>query len=181
MTFQASITDVKDFRVSSHQIPAHDRIPNTSIQRKPLLIYHAVFRSDTSASAIEAHLSTVGAVDPQWRYPMYRKSHFHSTTHEVLCIASGQATLCFGHEDNPNRVVARVEAGDAIVVPAGVAHRSLEDFDGDFMMVGSYPKGRNWDMCYGQDGEEEQVKGIAGLGWFERDPIYGDAGPVLEA
>lgn len=73
-----------------------------------------------------------------------------------------------------------VRKGDVMVVPAGVSHRLLEDIDGGFQMVGSYPKGSNWDMCYGKEGEEAQVNGIASLGWFEKDPIYGEIRPVLE-
>ena len=73
-----------------------------------------------------------------------------------------------------------VESGDVIVVPAGVGHRLLEDVDGGFVMVGAYPVGRDWDMCYGKEGEEGKVEGIGRLGWFERDPIYGDEGPVLD-
>lgn len=38
---------------------------------------------------------------------------------------------------NPGRVLVSVGAGDVIVVPAGVAHRLLEDVNGDFGMVGS--------------------------------------------
>lgn len=110
---------------------------------------------------------------------MYSTSHFHSNTHEVLSIAFGKAKLCFGGEDNPKRVEPVMEQGDVIVVPAGVAHRLLEDMDGGFTMVGSYPKGRSWDMCYGKEEEDEKVKGIEHLGWFDRDPIYGDAGPAL--
>ncbi|KAL8837227.1 MAG: hypothetical protein Q9170_002600 [Blastenia crenularia] len=176
---KAPLTALKDLRVSSHQIPALDRIPNTSIQKKPLLIYHSAFHSGTSASTIEAHLSTVGVVDPQWRYTMYPTSHFHSNTHEVLSIASGKAKLCFGGDDNPKRVEPTVEQGDVIVVPAGVSHRLLDDIDGGFTMVGSYPKGKSWDMCYGKEGEEEKVKDIEHLGWFQRDPIYGHEGPTL--
>jgi len=110
---------------------------------------------------------------------MYSTSHFHSTTHEVLSISSGSAKLCFGGEDNPGRIEPVVETGDVIVVPAGVAHRLLED-RGAFQMVGSYPVGKDWDMCYGAQGEEEKVKGIDRLGWFEKDPVYADEGPVLE-
>ena len=66
------------------------------------------------------------------------------------------------------------------MVPAGVGHRLLEDLNGGFEMVGSYPKGKNWDMCYGKEEEEEKVKGISRLGWFTKDPIYEDSGPVLE-
>ena len=161
-------------------IPAYNLVPNTSIQHRPLLIYHAAFPSPTNASAIEFHLQSIGVVDPAWRYTMYSTSHFHSTSHEVLCIASGKARLCFGHEGNPKHVEPVVEKGDVIVVPAGVAHRLLEDMVGGFQMVGSYPKGRSWDMCYGKPGEEEQVNGIKKLGWFERDPVYGEKGPAID-
>ena len=47
-------------------------------------------------------------------------------------------------------------------------------------MVGSYPKGKSWDMCYGKKGEEKKVKEIEKLGWWKRDPVFGDQGPVLE-
>ena len=111
---------------------------------------------------------------------MYSTSHFHSTSHEVLAGSRGRAKLCFGHEENPERVEPLVEKGDVMVVPAGVAHRLLEDLEGGFEMVGSYPKGASWDMCYGREGEEKKVWGVKGLGWFERDPVYGDEGPVLD-
>ena len=176
---KAPLKALKDVRVSSHQIPAFDLIPNTSIQKKPLLVYHSAFHSSVSASTIESHLSAVGVVTPQWRYTMYSQSHFHSTAHEVLCVTSGKASLCFGGEENPKRVENVLEKGDVMVVPAGVAHRLLKDIDGGFNMVGSYPTGKSWDMCYGREGEEEKVKGIGSLGWFDRDPIYGDEGPCL--
>lgn len=112
---------------------------------------------------------------------MYSTSHFHSTTHEVLCISRGKAKLCFGHEQNEKRVETVVEKGDVIVVPAGTAHRLLEDIEGGFEMVGSYPKGKNWDMCYGREDEKEKVEKIADSGWFSKDPVYGDEGPTLDA
>ena len=178
--FKAPLTPLKDLQVSSFQIPAFDRLPNTSIQQKPLLLYHSAFHPGTSSSTIEGHLSTIGVVTPQWRYTMYSYSHFHSTVHEVLCVSSGEAKLCFGGEDNPKRVEPVVERGDVMIVPAVAAHRLLEDLEGGFTMVGSYPTGKDWDMCYGRAGEEQKVKGIGGLGWFERDPLYGDDGPILE-
>jgi uncharacterized protein YjlB len=110
---------------------------------------------------------------------MYSTSHFHSTCHEVLAIVNGQARLCFGHEDNPIHVEETVTKGDVVVVPAGVAHRLLEDVKGGFEMIGSYPKGLSWDMCYGNKGEEAKVRGIEHVKWFERDPIYGEQGPAM--
>ena len=72
-----------------------------------------------------------------------------------------------------------MQKGDVIVVPAGVGHRLLDDLQGGFEMVGSYPKGQQWDMCYGRTGEEKKIEAIKSLGWFDRDPIYGDEGPAL--
>lgn len=110
---------------------------------------------------------------------MYSTSHFHSTSHEVLCVSHGRAKLCFGGEDNPNRVEPVVGSGDVLILPAGLSHRLLEDVEGGFEMVGSYPVGFNWDMCYGKKGEEKKVEDIKKLDWFTRDPIYGDEGPSL--
>lgn len=110
---------------------------------------------------------------------MYATTHYHSTTHEVLCIYSGRAKLLFGGEDNPGKVEAVVQAGDVVIVPAGVAHRLLEDVEGEFMMVGGYPEGCEWDMCYGVEGEEAKARKVGGVKWFERDPLYAGDGPVL--
>ncbi|KAF1809456.1 RmlC-like cupin [Eremomyces bilateralis CBS 781.70] len=108
---------------------------------------------------------------------MYSQSHFHTTADEVLCVSSGSAELCFGGEDNTGRVETTVEKGDVMIVPAGVLHRLMAD-KGGFQMVGSYPKGCDWDMCYGKKGEEEKIQKIKDLPWFSKDPIYGDDGPV---
>ncbi|KAK5116524.1 hypothetical protein LTR85_009149 [Meristemomyces frigidus] len=175
----SKLTPLKDLKVLKHQIPAHGLIPNTSTQGKPLLIYRSAFPSGTGASQIEKHLASVGVVTPQWRYTMYSTSHFHSTSHEVLAVASGRAKLCFGHEDNPKRVQETLAGGDVIVVPAGVAHRLLEDLEGGFEMVGCYPTGSSWDMCYGKSGEESKIEKIKDLPWFRKDPVYGDEGPAL--
>ncbi|KAL0941378.1 uncharacterized protein CTRU02_204141 [Colletotrichum truncatum] len=178
MGSKISLAPLSSLSVSKHLIPAHGLLPNTSIQNKPLMIYHSAFRSP-SASSIESHLSYIDVVEPQWRYTMYSTSHFHSTSHEVLCISNGRAKLCFGGEDNEGRVEPLVEKGDVVVVPAGVAHRLLEDIEGNFEMVGSYPKGCHWDMCYGKKGEESKVESISKLGWFTKDPVYGENGPAV--
>jgi len=173
-----TLTPFSALRLSTHYIPSYSRIPNTTPHSHPLYIYHSAFPPSTSPQAIETHLRS-NKLSPQWRYTMYSTSHFHSTTHEVLCVFSGRAKLLFGGEKNPGRVEAQVKAGDAIVVPAGVAHRLLEDVDGGFQMVGAYPEGCSWDMCYGSEGEGDVAEKVKGVQWLTKDPLYGAEGPVL--
>lgn len=113
---------------------------------------------------------------------MYSRSHFHSTVHELLVVTEGSAELCFGGENNPKRVETEVSRGDVMIIPAGVAHRLLKEGDGNsgFSMVGSYEKGKSWDMCYGIEGEEQKVEGIKNVMWWRKDPIYGDEGPAVQ-
>ncbi|KAF2684162.1 hypothetical protein K458DRAFT_303164 [Lentithecium fluviatile CBS 122367] len=175
-----NLTPLAHLRLTTHFIPSHAHLPNTTPHSHPLLIYHRVYPRTTHPSALESHLLT-NALTPQWRYTMYSTTHYHSTTHEVLCAYQGRATLLFGGEQNPGRVEVEVCAGDMVVVPAGVGHRLLEDRgeEGEFMMVGAYPRGCSWDMCYGKEGEEEKARRVGGVGWFELDPLYGEDGPVL--
>lgn len=73
-----------------------------------------------------------------------------------------------------------VRQGDVIVIPAGVAHRLLDETESGFQMVGSYPRDTApWDMCTGKKGEEGVKDRIKELKWFDKDPVYGDDGPVL--
>ena len=137
MSPNLTLTPRSNLRLSLHQIPAHGLIPNTSLQQRPLQVYHSVFRfpspspsPSSAAASIETHLRTIGIVTPRWRYTIYARTHFHSTTHEVLCISHGRALLCFGGEENPGRVLVEVKKGDAVLVPAGVGHRLMEDREG---------------------------------------------------
>jgi len=75
---------------------------------------------------------------------------------------------------------AEVQAGDVAVVPAGVAHKRLHS-SGDFSVVGAYPVGQTWDMCYGREGERpgtDQV--IAAVPLPYADPVHGRQGPLLQ-
>lgn len=104
---------------------------------------------------------------------MYRRHHYHSTTHEVLVIVCGSAHLCFGGPSNPEKTILEAKIGDVIIVPAGVSHALLDE-NGGFQMVGAYPPDSEpWDMCV-NEATHAQQQNIRSLGWFERDPIYGN-------
>jgi len=115
--------------------------------------------------------------DPQWRYGLYPFSHFHSNTYEILAVYSGRGLCRFGGDTNPGAVELELRAGDLAVVPPGLAHKGV-DMSRDFMAVGSYPMGLNWDTCRGETrGAEERIREARAL---ERDPVYGSEGPALE-
>ncbi|KAL4752400.1 hypothetical protein BDW72DRAFT_171160 [Aspergillus terricola var. indicus] len=133
-----------EIRVISRQIPQWERIPNTSIQSKALMTYHQAF--DASAEELSKHLDKIGEISARWISSMYPKTHFHSTSHEVLGVVSGSARLCFGGEGNPDRVEPEVSEGDLIIFPAGVGHRLLSETDEaqrPFRMVGAYPRDKS--------------------------------------
>jgi uncharacterized protein YjlB len=83
--------------------------------------------------------------------------------------------LCDEHGKN-----VEVHAGDAIVIPAGVAHHNV-GASNDFGVVGAYPCGRSWDLLRGLPGERPKADhNIAALPIPENDPIYGVEGPLRE-
>jgi uncharacterized protein YjlB len=76
-------------------------------------------------------------------------------------------------------VIFEVGAGDVVVIPAGVAHKSLEA-SRDFCAVGAYPVGQQWDSCTGGPGERPQADvDIAGVPLPQADPVYGPQGPLM--
>lgn len=112
-------------------------LPNS---RLPLLIHRSGI-PDGGEAAVRDCFRAHGWYN-NWRYPgIYTYGHFHSTTHECLGVAAGWMEVeLFGQ----GGVRRRVEAGDVIVLPAGVSHRMIGQSD-DIMMIGGYPDGRDWD------------------------------------
>ena len=108
---------------------------------------------------------------------MYSFAHYHSTTHEILGVYCGVATLRLGGEHGRN---LDVHFGDVIVIPAGVGHQKL-DASSDFAVVGAYPDGRDWDLLRGLPGERPKSDHtIASLPIPDYDPIYGANGPLRQ-
>ena len=69
--------------------------------------------------------------------------------------------------------------GDVVVIPAGVAHKSLHASQ-DFCAVGVYPRGQRWDTCTGAPGERPRTdRNIASVPLPPADPLYGAHGPLM--
>jgi uncharacterized protein YjlB len=146
--------------------------------RLPLLLYRsAVTPVEASPEAMEQLFGGNGW-PPQWRSGVYPFHHYHSTSHETLGIARGSARLMLG---GPAGREVSVAAGDVVVVPAGVAHRRLEA-SGDFLLVGAYPPGMDWDLLKGEAGERPQAdRNIEAVPMPESDPVRGRDGGLLRA
>ncbi|TFK47407.1 cupin domain-containing protein [Heliocybe sulcata] len=173
---------LSDVKVETYHIPRHGRIPNSDPTSKPLIYYQSLFKPGASKTAIKDYVNSIKVVEPQWTYTMYPTSHFHSTSHEAIMILTGSALLLFGGEGNPGKVELEVKAGDALLIPAGVAHRQLKEIGLEvFEMMGAYPiRAEHWDMCYGLEEEGDTEGRIKRLDWFKEDPFFGQGGPAAK-
>lgn len=145
--------------------------------RLPLLFYEAALpRGEVTPEALE-QLFAENGWPPAWRASVYTFHHYHSTAHETLGIARGEARLMLG---GPEGQEVDVAAGDVIVIPAGVAHRRLSS-SADFLVVGCYPPGQDWDLLRGEPGARPKAdENIARVPLPKTDPVSGATGPLME-
>ncbi len=144
----------------------------------PLLLYREAITSDTEsrASVFERGFAQNDWRN-SWRNGVYPFAHYHSTSHEVLGVYQGAATLRLGGEHGQT---VEIRSGDMILIPAGVAHQTITA-SRDFRVVGAYPDGRQWDLLRGLPGERPKAdRVIAALPIPDYDPIYGAQGPLRQ-
>ncbi len=147
-------------------------IPNSAL---PLLVYRQAMPAD--ATEIE-RLFAAHRWPPAWRDGVHPFHHFHSTAHEALAVARGQARVLFG---GPSGRVLELRAGDVAVLPAGVGHCN-QGASADLLIVGAYPQGAQdgLDTRRGQPGEIELVRrNVAAVPVPGADPVGGDGGPLV--
>ena len=144
-------------------------VPNNAAL--PVLVYRLVVPVG-DPDAIEA---TFRQNDwrPEWRDGVYPYHHYHSTAHEALACTGGSAELMLGGEGGRQ---VRVEAGDLLVLPAGTGHCRVKASD-DFLLVGAYPQGQDWDICR-QAADAATLVRIAAVPLPGTDPIEGREGPL---
>lgn len=160
----------------SFMFPDDGSIPNHPSY--PFLFYPHAFDLQLvgdPAARIEAIITSNGW-GPCWRNGIYPFPHYHPRVHEALAIARGRAAVRFGGEHGET---FEVEAGDAVVLPAGTGHQCLEASD-DLLVVGAYPPEGTYDLCLGSRAEYERalVK-IPGVPRPLTDPFFGRTGPLL--
>jgi uncharacterized protein YjlB len=146
-------------------------IPNS---RLPMLVYRNAVAPDPAA--IE-ELFTANRWPAAWRNSVHPFQHFHSNVHEALGVARGHGKVQFG---GPGGQTLDVQAGDVVVVPAGVGHCRLEK-SADFLIVGAYPDNApSPDQHRGNPAEHGAVmRNIAAVAAPDADPVDGVRGPLM--
>lgn len=166
---------VRRVEAAAHRFEDDGAIPNNP--ELPLLVYqNALALAEREPAGPCERLFAANRWSGAWRAGIYSFPHYHSTAHEVLGICRGHARVRFGGERG---VVLTVQAGDVVAIPAGVGHQNL-GASPDLLVVGAYPDGQSWDLCYGKAGERPRV--LANIGRVPlpvADPVYGKAGPLL--
>ena len=160
--------------VRAFRFDSDGEIPNNVL---PLLVYPAAVELSGAdpAAAFERVFASNGW-GGSWRDGIFSYPHYHSTAHEVLGIARGEAKVRFG---GAGGAVLTVGPGDVVVIPAGVGHQNL-GASADLLVVGAYPGGSEVDLKRGGAAERSAVEAsIAGVPLPAADPVHGADGPLL--
>ncbi|HKZ65676.1 MAG TPA: hypothetical protein VJ111_04945 [Chitinophagaceae bacterium] len=150
------------------------KIPNS---KYPLLLYRNAFkeRGDNGAAWLEQHFLQNNWSN-SWRNGIFDFHHYHSITHEALGIYSGSALVHLGGEEGSK---VKIQAGDIIVIPAGVGHKNLASED--LGVVGAYPDGMQYDLMREKPGERPQAdENIAAVPIPAQDPLMGKNNGLLK-
>ena len=161
-------------RIETHRFADDGVLPNN---RLPLVVLRSALTPDPDdgAAAFERTFRDNGWTGT-WRNGIYPFHHYHSTAHEVLGIARGSGEVQFGGEHGG---ILTVGTGDVVVVPAGVGHKRIGASD-DFLVVGAYPEGQDWDLLRADPKDHGPAKDrIARVPWPGADPVHGADGPLL--
>jgi len=167
-----------DFAASPHNdlTPEHiehllltrnDWVPNNS--HHPVRLYRqALTNKGLPDPAGTQQLFKAHGWPAQWVDGIYAYHHYHSNAHEVLGVIQGHARLMLG---GPGGQELSVQAGDVLVLPAGIGHCNLGSSD-DFRVVGGYPLGQEPDLCRTAPTDAQQ-RAIEQTPYPATDPVLG--------
>jgi uncharacterized protein YjlB len=144
----------------------------------PVLLYKAALHlPEEDKEEIVKEVFQQNGWGNNWVDGIYSYHHYHSTAHEVLGVIEGTCTVLLGGDRG---IKQKLQEGDVLVLPAGVAHKNIESSD-DFTCVGAYPKDADYDMNYGKEEEHPGVdENIRKVPVPDTDPLYGKEGPLLD-
>lgn len=164
-----------EYFVNSYLLHDDGIFPNNS--SLPVLHYKCILSLPAlfPARALRKHFAQHGWTN-SWKNSVHEFHHYHSNTHEVLGAYKGRAELLLGGDAG---TTVWLEAGDVLVIPAGVAHKRM-DPKAEIHCVGAYPEGRNCDMQLGGKSERPDAdNAIQMVPLPKKDPVFGANGELM--
>ncbi|KJJ42733.1 hypothetical protein UM89_04220 [Bacillus subtilis] len=158
-------------KIQTHFFQDDGRIPNHP--DFPLVVYQNALKDTGQAELIVNRHGWSNS----WSGSVFPYHHYHSNSHEVLIAVRGEAVIQFGGEKG---AAIPFKSGDAAVIPAGVGHKKISASP-DFMVIGAYPGGVQYNLKTGEpDEREEAMTQIKQVSLPASDPITGKRAPLLE-
>jgi uncharacterized protein YjlB len=145
--------------------------------RWPMIVYSQAIARETLATSEYAfdELFERNGWPVAWHNGIYPFTHYHSTTHEVLGIARGEATVQFGGKSGK---ILTARAGDALLLPAGTGHKRISSSP-DLLVIGAYPPGSKYDLMRSGESDKTGIRArIATVAKSDTDPVSGADGAM---
>ncbi len=145
---------MSELKIETHHLQAGDGIPNN---RFPLVVYRSALSGNSLSPNGCAALFHQNGWQGTRLNGVFSYWHYHLRSHEVLGCVAGSARVGFGGDHG---IAADFNAGDVVVIPAGVGHKRLSQQPG-FLVVGGYPPGQNGAITSAGDIDLETAIGEA--------------------
>ena len=159
------------------RIPEQHPFPGNVL---PVIYYPEAFQDLNQEADYGSRMSkrfTENGWPNAWRNGVYPFDHFHAQAHVVLGCAKGWIRVQLG---GPEGIEFEFNAGDVVLLPAGVSHRRLEA-SSDYSIIGSYPAGQTPDLNRGDPDQYDAVKtAIKNVPLPLKDPVMGMNGAVYK-
>jgi uncharacterized protein YjlB len=149
-------------------------VPNNPM---PFLVYRgAVDAADAHPEETIEQLFGSNGWGEMWRNGVYDYLHYHSTVHEALGVARGQARVRFGGDQGRE---FEISAGDIAILPAGTGHQCLSA-SRNFCVIGAYPQGAKMQITRPTpENHAKALKTIPQVKVPNTDPVLGKNGPLV--
>lgn len=126
--------------VNQWRMPPDDWVPNNAAL--PVLHLRMHEGATESRETLMNDLIKAGW-SSQWLASPYGYQHFHSRTHAIFIVESGEGEVRVG---GGRGQIIPASVGDVIFLPAGTGQQLLKG-SSDFAVSACYPKGNSWDVC----------------------------------